>query len=63
MLHDARDLVATQDDRYANRHARAWHVLNRPDLDVEDVAIQEQKRAERKAAISEAPISDGCRFR
>jgi hypothetical protein len=47
MLHDARDLVATQDDRYANRHARAWHVLNRPDLDVEDVAIQEQKRAER----------------
>ena len=47
MLHDARDLVAAQDDRYANRHASARHVLDRPDLDVEDIAIQEQKRAER----------------
>jgi len=47
MLHDARDLVAAQDNRYANRHASARHVLDRPDLDVEDMAIQEQKRAER----------------
>jgi hypothetical protein len=47
MLHDARDLVAAQDDGYANRHASARHVLDQPDLDVEDMAIQEQKRAER----------------
>jgi hypothetical protein len=47
MLHDARDLVVTQDDRYANRHASARHVLDRADLDVEDVAIEEQKCAER----------------
>jgi hypothetical protein len=47
MLHDARDLVAAQDNRYANRHASARHVLDRADLDMEDMAIQEQKRAER----------------
>jgi hypothetical protein len=47
MLHDARDLVAAQDNRHANRHASARHVLDRADLDVEDIAIQEQKRAER----------------
>ena len=46
-LHDARDLVAAQDNRHANRHASARHVLDRADLDVEDIAIQEQKRAER----------------
>ena len=80
MLHDSGNLFATQDNRYANRHTRAWDVLNRFDLDVESVAIEEQKCAERlicvealtrrfvasqvrKAAISEAPISEGCRFR
>src|SRR4029453_17573442 len=47
MLHDARNLVAAQDNRYANRHASARHVLDRADLDVEDVAKEEKKGAGR----------------
>jgi hypothetical protein len=47
MLHDARDLVATQDDGYANRHAGPRHVGDSANLDVQYVAIKEQECAER----------------
>ena len=35
VLHDPRDLVAAQDDRHANRHSRARHVLSGADFDVQ----------------------------
>ena len=47
VLHDARDLLTTQDDRDANGHSGARYVFDRADLDVQHVAIQEQHRAER----------------
>lgn len=46
-LQDASDLVATEDDRHANRHASARHVFDRADVDVQRVAIQKQHGAER----------------
>src|SRR5436309_12240583 len=41
ILHDAGDLVAAQNARYANRHASAWHVIDGADLDAQYGAIQE----------------------
>jgi hypothetical protein len=46
-LHDARNLVATQNDGHANKHASARDVLDSAQLDVKDIAIEEQECAER----------------
>ena len=47
MLHDARDFVVAQDDRYADRHPRTRHVLDGADFKAKYVTIQEQERTER----------------
>jgi len=46
-LHDARDLVAAEDNRHTSRHASARHVFDRADVDVQHLAIQKQHGAER----------------
>jgi hypothetical protein len=47
VLHDARDLVVAQDDRYADRHARRRHLLDGP------ISWRSASRYRNKSALSE----------
>jgi hypothetical protein len=66
MLHDTRDLVATQDNGYANRHTGPRHVGDSANLEVQYAAIKEQESAERLVlrgrSAATLPAHDGGFF-